>query len=100
MKIEIENTSSPGASFTDNTNDVLLKINDWIKNHISEVLPFKEFRMILQQEKGINDNNSRNIYPLLKNSGLIKYENRGNLTVSEFFTNTGSAYIAALETKE
>ncbi len=99
MRIEIENTSSPGASFTPNTNDVLLKINDWINDHNTDVLPFKEFRMILQRDKGINDNNSRNIYPLLKNCGLIQYENRGDLAVSKFFTKTGKAYVTALDAK-
>lgn len=100
MKIEIENTSSPGASFTDNTNDVLLKINDWIKSHQDDILSFREFRKILQQEKGINDNNARNIYPLLKNCGLIQYETRGDLRVCDFFTNTGLAYVTALDTKQ
>lgn len=99
MRIEIENTSSPGASFTNNTNDVLLKINDWINEHKTDILPFKEFRMILQRDKGINDNNSRNIYPLLKHCELIQYENRGDLTVSEFFTKRGKAYVTALEAK-
>lgn len=99
MKIEIENTSSPGASFTDNTNDVLLKINDWIKEHNNLTTSFREFRKYLQQEKGINDNNARNIYPLLKNCGLIQYETRGDLKVSEFFTKSGLAYVTALDTK-
>jgi hypothetical protein len=99
MRIDIENTSSPGASFTDNTNDVLLKISDWIAEHESAILPFKEFRMTLQREKGINDNNSRNIYPLLKNGELIRYENRGELAVKNFFTKTGRAYVTALDTK-
>lgn len=99
MRIEIENTSSPGTSFTENTNEVLLKTSDWIQSHAESVLPFKEFRMTLQREKGINDNNLRNIYPLLKNSGLIQYENRGSLAVKHFFTKTGQAYVTALDTK-
>lgn len=100
MLIEIENTSSPGASFTDNTNNVLLEINDWIKQNENVVMPFKEFRMVLQREKGINDNNSRNIYPLLKNGGLIQYENRGSLAIRNFFTKTGRAYVTALDAKQ
>ena len=99
MRIEIENTSSPGASFTANTNEVLLKVLDWIKENNSKVLTFKEFRMTLQREKGINDNNARNIYPLLKNGGLIQYENRGDLIVNRFFTKTGLAYVTALDAK-
>ncbi len=99
MRIEIENTSSPGASFTDNTNNVLLKTNDWINEHSQEVLSFRDFRKILEKEKNVNDNNSRNIFPLLRNCGMIHYENRGNLAVNTFFTNNGKAYIKALETK-
>ena len=99
MRIEIENTSSPGASFTPNTNDVLLKVLDWIRDNEGTTLTFKEFRTILQREKGVNDNNARNIYPLLKNGGLIQYENRGDLDINSFFTKTGLAYVTALDAK-
>lgn len=99
MRIEIENTSSPGASFTPNTNDVLLKVLDWIRDNDGTTLTFKEFRTILQREKGVNDNNARNIYPLLKNGGLIQYENRGDLDIKNFFTKTGLAYVTALDAK-
>jgi hypothetical protein len=98
MKIEIENTSSPGASFTKNTNTVLLKTYEWICEHKGISLPFKEFRMKLQSEKGINDNNNRNIYPLLKNGGLVSYEKGGDIKVDYFYTNTGLAYVKTLET--
>lgn len=98
MIIEIENTSSPGASFTSNTNLVLLKTYEWICDYKGITLPFREFRMRLQSEKGINDNNNRNIYPLLKNGGLVSYEKGENLQVDYFYTNTGLAYVKTLET--
>ena len=97
MIIEIENTSSPGASFTPNTNEVLLKTYEWILEHKGIVLPFKDFRMRLQNEKKVNDNNNRNIYPLLKNGGLASYEKGADLHVDYFFTNTGTAYVKTLE---
>lgn len=98
MIIEIENTSSPGASFTSNTNLVMLKIYEWICEHKGMSLPFREFRMKLQNEKEINDNNNRNIYPLLKNGGLVNYEKGADLQVDYFYTNTGLAYVKTLET--
>ena len=98
MIIEIENTSSPGASFTSNTNSVLLKTYEWICEHKGISIPFKEFRMKLESEKGINDNNNRNIYPLLKNGGLANYEKGGDIQVDYFYTNTGMAYVKSLET--
>lgn len=97
MIIEIENTSSPGASFTPNTNYVLLKTYEWICEHSGIELPFKQFRMRLQSEKGINDNNNRNIYPLLKNGGLASYEKGGKIKVDRFYTNTGLAYVKTLQ---
>ena len=97
MIIEIENTSSPGASFTPNTNEVLLKTYEWILEHKGVIIPFKEFRMRLQNDKKVNDNNNRNIYPLLKNGGLASYEKGGVLQVDYFFTNTGTAYVKTLE---
>ncbi len=97
MIIEIENTSSPGASFTPNTNLVLLKTYEWICEHKGIEIPFKQFRIRLQSEKGINDNNNRNIYPLLKNGGLVSYEKGGKLIVDSFYTNTGLAYVKTLQ---
>lgn len=97
MLIEIENTSSPGASFTSNTNEVLLLTYEWICEHSGITIPFREFRKRLQAEKGINDNNNRNIYPLLKNSGLVTYEKGCDLLVDDFYTNTGLAYVKTLE---
>ena len=97
MIIEIENTSSPGASFTNNTNEVLLKTYEWILNNKGITLSFKEFRQRLQNEKNINDNNNRNIYPLLKNGGLVSYEKLSDIKVDNFFTNTGKAYVKTLE---
>lgn len=98
MEILIENTSSPGASFTPNTNAVLLKTYQWICEHQGISLPFKEFRMRLQADKKVNDNNNRNIYPLLKNGNLVNYEKGGEIQVDYFFTNTGLAYVKTLET--
>lgn len=98
MKITIENTSSPGASFTPNTNEVLLKTYQWIKEHPGVHCTYHEFRMSLQRDKGVNDNNNRNIHPLLKNCGFVYYETRGSISVDQFFTRTGLAYIKTLET--
>lgn len=97
MEILIENTSSPGASFTPNTNAVLLKTYQWICENQGISLSFKEFRMRLQTDKKVNDNNNRNIYPLLKNGELVSYEKGSDLHVDYFFTNTGLAYVKTLE---
>lgn len=100
MEFIIENCSSTGAHFSKNTNEVLLKINTWINDNNNPTLKFIEFRKKLQKEKGINDNNARNIYPLLKNCGFAQYKKGAELCSGEFFTNKGKAYIIALETKE
>lgn len=97
MLITIENCSSPGASFTDNTNEVIIKCNEWINEHTDYNKSFRQFRKELQSEKGINDNNARNIYPFLKNCGLIKYEAKGILKYNSFFTERGLAYVKTLE---
>lgn len=99
MDYVLENCSSPGASFTDNTNNVLLSIYDWIKENGQPSLSFRSFRTNIQNDKHINDNNARNIYPLVKNCGMIDYEKGDDLDTGRFFTNTGLAYVKALETK-
>lgn len=100
MEIIIENCSSPGAHFSRNTNEVLLKIYQWISENNKPVLPFIDFRRRLEAEKKINDNNARNIYPMLKNGGLVEYEPGGDLSTDYFFTRRGLAYLKALETKD
>lgn len=97
MQIKIFNTSSPGASFTNNTNSVLLKIFEWIQEHPGLNISFKEFRVRLENDKEINDNNNRNIFPLLKNGKLVQYEKGENILVDEFYTSTGLAYVKTLE---
>lgn len=100
MEIIIENCSSPGAHFSKNTNEVLLKIYQWISENNKPILPFIDFRRRLEVEKKINDNNARNIYPMLKNSGLVEYEPGEQLSTNYFFTRRGLAYLKALETKD
>ena len=100
MNILVENTSSPGASFTSNTNSVILKTYDWILMNPGKNIQFYDFRMALQKDMGINDNNNRNIYPLLKNGGLVSYEKGKILNVDCFFTNNGYAYVKTLKTIE
>ncbi|WP_308511490.1 hypothetical protein [uncultured Veillonella sp.] len=97
MEITIENCSSPGAQFSENTNNVLKLIYHWILDNDFPELEFIEFRRKLAGI-GINDNNARNIYPLMKNSGFIEYSSRGILDTSKFFTSKGKAYILILET--
>lgn len=100
MDIIIENCSSPGAHFSQNTNAVLLKIYEWINKNNKPQLPFIEFRRRLENEEKINDNNARNIYPLLKNGGLVEYYPGEKLDSGNFFTRRGLAYLKALETKD
>lgn len=100
LSVKTKNTSSPGASFTDNTNNVMLLIYDWIKENKNLVISFREFRTRIENEKGINDNNNRNIFPLLKNCGLVNYIDKHELNVDDFFTNEGIAYVDILESIE
>lgn len=99
MEFIIENCSSPGAQFSRSTNQVMLKIAEWINQNNEPDLMFIDFRRRLEKEAKINDNNARNIYPLLKNGGLVEYQAGGELETGSFFTRRGKAYIIALETK-
>lgn len=97
MKIKIENCSSPGASFTSNTNQVILFIYDWLIENKNQVISFKEFRKRIEIDKKVNDNNNRNIYPMLKNFGFIDYSKGSTINTNKFFTNTGLAYVKTLQ---
>lgn len=99
MEFIIENCSSPGAQFSRSTNQVMLKIAEWINQNNEPDLMFIDFRRRLEKEAKINDNNARNIYPLLKNGGLVEYQAGGELETGSFFTRRGKAYITTLETK-
>ena len=50
MKIVVQNPSSPGAMFSNNTNEVLKRIFDWIIENNYPVLPFKKMRSRLASE--------------------------------------------------
>ncbi len=100
MEITIENTSSPGAHFSNNTNSVILKCFDWLEEHEDKDYKFADFRKAAAEEKGFNDNNARNIFPLLNNCGFIKYESGGTICRNTFFTNTGQAYVKTLKSIE
>ena len=100
MEIIIENCSSPGASFTTNTDSVLFACYEWITENIDSQKPFISFRREVSEAKNFNDNNARNIYPLLKKTGFINYEAGGILKYSDFFTRIGLAYAKALETEK
>ena len=99
MRFTIYNCSSPGASFTDNTNNVMIKFYQYAQENIDNVGPFVDFRKGAAKSKQFNDNNARNILPLIKNFGLVKYEKGGIIRYSDFFTRDGLAYITALETR-
>ena len=85
MEFIIENCSSPGAQFSRSTNQVMLKIAEWINLNNEPDLMFIDFRRRLEKEAKINDNNARNIYPLLKNGGLVEYQAGGELETGSFF---------------
>ena len=99
MQIIINNCSSPGASFTDNTNKVILSCYEWVVEHRGDVKPFIEFRREVSQAKGFNDNNARNIYPLLQNVGFVSYGKGADLAYDTFFSSTGKAYAKTVETE-
>ena len=100
MNIIINNCSSPGASFTDNTNNVIVSCYEWITEHSGDVKPFIEFRKEVSKAKGFNDNNARNIYPLLQNVGFVSYGKGASLEYDRFFTRTGKAYAKMIETEK
>ena len=97
MNIEIINPSSPGASFTENTNQTILQTFQWIEERGYPIIDFKEMRQSLQKEFGINDNNARNIFPLLKNCGFINYSKGVKVDTHSFLSKTGLAYAKAIE---
>ena len=97
MKLIVKNCSSPGASFTDNTNHVILSCYEWVEAYPNDVKPFVNFRKEVAKAKNFNDNNARNIFPLLKNCGFISYEKGSTIQYKHFFTNVGLAYAKALD---
>lgn len=100
MKLVVKNCSSPGASFTDNTNHVILSCYEWVLTYPDQVKPFVSFRREVSEAKKFNDNNARNIFPLLKKCGFINYEKGASIQYKYFFTNVGLAYCKALEAIE
>ena len=100
MKIRINNPSSPGAMYSDNTNEALIGAFDWIEDNGFPTIGFKQLREKLVSEKGINDNNARNIFPLARACGFVSYKKNSPIDTNLFFTKRGNAYIQLLKTKK
>ncbi|MBQ8459935.1 hypothetical protein IJ541_07520 [bacterium] len=98
MRIEVQNPSSPGTSFTDNTNSVLLKSYLWICEHKGLEVTYDDFRRRLEVDNIGESGNNRNIFSLLKTCGMAQYEENTTMLVDNFYTNSGLAYITVLDT--
>ena len=92
MKIRINNPSSPGAMYSDNTNETLIGAFDWIEENGFPTIGFKQLREKLVSEKGINDNNARNVFPLARTCGFVSYRKNSQIDTNHFFTKRGNRY--------
>lgn len=97
MKVRINNCSSPGASFTKNTEGVVLSCYEWVQENKNERKPFINFRRETSSAKGFNDNNARNIYPMLLKANLVNYQAGAILEYNKFFTKLGEAYVKTIQ---
>ena len=96
MDITTINYASPGASFTERTNNYILAFYNVAHKYSNKEWLFSEYRTCVTNESGLDMSNARNIFPLLRNYGFIKYEKNSLIKSDEFFTNTGNAYIEVI----
>ena len=98
MQITVFNPSSQGAHFTENTNRVIICCFEWIQSHIDEKESYNAFRQgVVSTYPEVNDNNLRNIVPLLQHYGFVSYKQKGINENSKFFTNSGKSYVEVLK---
>ena len=94
MKITIKNPSSAGSSFTTQTCTVIYQCYKFIQQVTVPMDRFIDFRTEFAKTTETNDNNNRNIFPLLKYAGFIKYDE--NIIYDAFFTNLGLGFIKVM----
>lgn len=89
--VSISNLSSPGASFTEHTDDTMVSCFDYVSGMADASMPFMEFQDRLYREKKINKSNLRCILPMLRFAGLVSYGT--NVIKASFFTELGTQYV-------
>jgi len=92
--VSITNLPSPGASFTDHTDDTVAQCADYVSRMSKDKISFSDFQDGLNRDKHINKSNLRCILPMLRYAGLVSY----GVTVSKatFFTELGNQYVAVV----
>ena len=89
--VSVSNLSSPGASFTEHTDDTMVSCFDYVSGMADASMPFMEFQDRLYREKKINKSNLRCILPMLRFAGLVSYG--ANVIKASFFTELGTQYV-------
>lgn len=100
MDIVVRNTSSPGALFSENTKNSIIAYYDYCQENINRIDAFSEFRREVCTVKGTNNDNDRNVFPLIKNLGFILYTPRKDIEYANFFTKNGIALVKLLKTEQ
>jgi len=90
--VSISNLSSPGASFTEHTDDTLVACSDFVSEMADAEMSFMQFQERLYRDKKINKSNLRCILPMLRFAGLVEYDS--SVKKATFFTELGTQYVA------
>ena len=85
-----------GMSFTEKINSNLMKIFNYTCNCPDEVC-YADFQKKINENCGISESNVRMYSPFLFSHGFINdYKTKGDIKVSDFFTQSGKAFVKSL----
>ena len=85
-----------GMSFTEKINSNLVKMYNYTCSCFDEVC-YADFQKMINENCGISESNVRMYSPFLFSHGFINdYKNKGDIKISDFFTQLGKAFVKSL----
>ena len=95
QRIVLKPINNPGISFTKETNNKLLGLNEILNNDKDKVMSYAQFQELLINEGIFSGSYIRSFIPFLFNLGMIN--EYSTISFNSFFTDLGEAYVSSLK---
>ena len=94
MVINVKSISNPGISFTDDVNEKLILLYQYVEENKGRQVTYSEFQTELIENKIFINSYIRSFIPFIRNFGIIN--EYSSVDYNNFFTSTGKLYIENL----
>lgn len=91
MEIKLNSISNPGISFTDDVNQKIILLYNYINKNREKKISYSDFQAELINEKIFSGSYIRSFIPFLRNFGVVN--DYSNIDFNTFFTRNGKIYV-------